>query len=300
MRCSVKQTDRFVSERLFPVCDLIVLQPDYKTQALIDSASQEGKTLISFCKTDYVLWFFEQCRKKIDTNYILITHNSDYPITSDIFFKKPSNVIKWYGQNIDYSHPILESIPIGSHVATWIGTEGKVDKAPYGTKHPDFVTIPETNQDKEYKNLAYMDFGIWTNTAHRKSVYDYFKDKKWVTSKECDTNPNDYKNSKNFVSVQQQCYNIYNHKFIISPLGNGYDCGRNWLAMYLGSIPVIPRHTNIQFYIDMPIVVYDHIDEITEDFLLRKYDEILASKFSLAKSKISYWSKRLLEDKNNN
>ena len=70
--------------------------------------------------------------------------------------------------------------------------------------------------------------------------------------------------------------------------------------MYLGSIPVIPRHTNIQFYIDMPIVVYDHIDEITEDFLLRKYDEILASKFSLAKSKISYWSKRLLEDKNNN
>ena len=49
----------------------------------------------------------------------------------------------------------------------------------------------------------------------------------------------------------------------------------------------------------MPIVTYKDMEEITEDFLLEKYDEITSKKASLNKSKISYWSKRLQSDKNN-
>ena len=299
MKCVVEQEDRFVSERLFSICDIVILSPDARAEEAIGLVSTPNKTLIAFCKTDYVLWFFKQCEKYQDTKYILITHNSDYPITTDIFLKKPSNVIRWYGQNIDHFHPILESIPIGSHVATWIGAKDKVDDAPYGTQHPDFVEIPETNKEKKHKNLVYMDFGIWTNTGHRKAVYGSLKDKPWVTAKECGASPNDYKSSKDYVSIREQCQNIYDHKFIISPLGNGHDCGRNWLSIYLGSIPVIPWHKNIQFYSGMPIVVYKDIEEVTEDFLLKKYDEITSKKLSLDKSKISYWSERLLSEKNN-
>ena len=293
MKCVVEQEDRFVSERLFPVCDFVILSPG-------EFKSSPGTTLIAFCKTDYITWFFNQCRKNLDTKYILVTHNSDYPVTRDLFFQKPPNIIKWYGQNIDHFHPILESIPIGSHIATWIGAMENVDRAPYGIQHPDFVSIPETNQEKKYKILAYMDFGIWTNSQHREEAYSFFKDKSWVTSKECGTSPSQYKNSKDFITIKQQCQNIYDHKFVISPLGNGYDCGRNWLSIYLGSIPVIPWHKNIQFYKDLPIVTYNNLEEVTEDFLLKKYKEIVSRETNLEKSKVSYWAQRFASDKNKN
>ena len=80
-------------------------------------------------------------------------------------------------------------------------------------------------------------------------------------------------------------------------MGNGYDCGRNWLSLYLGSIPVIPWHKNIEFYRDLPFVIYNDIEEITEEFLESKYDEIMSKGFDLDKAKISYWKKQFKEQK---
>lgn len=288
MKCTVEQRERIVSERFYDACDFVILGP----QSLFKSSP--GNILIGFCKTDYVGWFFDKCRENSDTKYVLVTHQSDYSITAEIFFRKPPNIIKWYGQNIDHFHPILESIPIGSHVSTWIGTREDADI----THHPDFVVMPETGVPKKHRNLAYMDFGIWTNHQHRKKVHDYFKNKDWVSSRECGLTQGQYKNSDNFVTIQQQCQNIYDHKFTISPLGNGVDCGRNWLALYLGSIPVIPWHQNIEFYKDLPLIVYRDLDEVTEGFLNSKYEEIAARPFNLDKATVSYWAARFKDHKN--
>jgi hypothetical protein len=285
--CTVPQNDRIVSERLYPTCDFIIMSPSDTF------LSEPGSVLVGYCKTDYVLWFFEQCKKHPETKYILITHQSDYPITDKLFFKKPRNVVKWYGQNIDYHHPILESIPIGSHVSTWIGTDKDADIK----HHPDYAVIPETNIEKKNKNLAYMNFGIWTNTKHRREVYDYFKDKPWVTSAPCDIDPSNYGASSQATTVAELCQEIYDHKFVISPIGNGYDCGRNWLALYLGSIPVIPWHKNMDFYRDMPFIVYRDIEEITEDFLEQKYKEVASRDYSLDKAKVSYWNDKIIKQK---
>ena len=83
---------------------------------------------------------------------------------------------------------------------------------------------------------------------------------------------------------------------MVSPLGNGVDCGRVWQAIYLGSIPIIPRHLNINFYLDLPILVYDDLSDITEDFLIDQYDKILNTS-SLDKSTMSYWARRFREEK---
>jgi len=287
MKCTVEQKDRIVSERFHSFCDFVILSPNNPFM------SAPGKTLIGYCKTDYIMWFFKKCQENPDTKYVLVTHQSDYPITAEIFYQKPHNIIKWYGQNIDHFHPILESIPIGSHVSTWIGTERDADI----THHPDFVVMSETGAEKKYKNLAYMDFGIWTNTAHRRKVYDFFKNKDWVTSRRCDIKLGQYKDSAESTTIAQQCQNIYDHKFIISPLGNGFDCGRYWLSLYLGSVPVIPWHKNIEFYMDLPIIVYRDIEEVTEEFLNKRYDEISSKEFNLDKAKVSYWVERFREHK---
>ena len=279
MKCTIPQRERIVSERFYDACDFKILNPHDTV------LGAPGNTLIGYCKTDYVLIFFQKCRQNPDTKYVLITHESDYGITPELFYQKPPNVIKWYGQNIEHFHPVLESIPIGSHVSTWIGTLKDADIK----DHPDFVVVPETGVPKLHTNLAYMDFGVWTNSTHRKSVYDYFKTKDWVTSKKCDADEKDYRNSTEFVTIAKQCKNIYDHKFVISPLGNGVDCGRNWLALYLGTIPVIPWHQNMEFYKELPFVVYHDIEEVTEEFLNNKYEEIMSSAPNLEKATVSYW-----------
>ena len=281
MKCVVDQKDRIVSERFYSACDFVVLKPGDTF------LSAPGKVLVGYCKTDCVTWFFNKCAQNLETKYVLITHESDHPITETIFLQKPRNITKWYGQNIDYFHPILESIPIGSHISTWIGTKEDADI----THHPDFSIISETGEEKKHTKLAYLDFGVWTNLAHRKKVYNFFKDKKWITRKSCDINLSEYKNSRNYISTQEQCQNIYDHKFVICPMGNGVDCGRNWLTLYLGSIPVIPWHKNIEFYRDLPIVIYQNLEEVTEDFLNKKYDEITSKDYNLDKAKVSYWAK---------
>ena len=281
MKCVVEQRERIVSERFHSACDFVILKPG---DVFLNSP---GEVLIGYCKTDYVWWFFNECAKNPETKYVLITHQSDYPITENIFLQKPPNIIKWYGQNIDYLDPILESVPIGSHISAWIGTREDADII----YHPDFIVMPETNEEKKHKNLAYMNFGIWTNSSHRKQVYDFFKDKSWVNDKRCGIDPSEYDSSEGFTSIREFCQDIYDHKFIISPLGNGVDCGRNWLSLYLGSIPVIPWHKNIEFYKDLPIVVYRDLEEVTEDFLNKKYDEIMSKDYNLDKTKVSYWIK---------
>ena len=39
--------------------------------------------------------------------------------------KKPTNIVKWYAENIDYSHNDLIPIPMGSLSTTWIGNNIK-------------------------------------------------------------------------------------------------------------------------------------------------------------------------------
>ena len=95
---------------------------------------------------------------------------------------------------------------------------------------------------------------------------------------------------------------MYNHKFVFSPLGGGVDCGRTWQALYLGTIPIVPRHTNIQYYEDLPILIYDSLDEINEEYLNEKWfeinDKLKNGFYNMNKLKLSYWVKKIKDIKN--
>ncbi len=67
-----------------------------------------------------------------------------------------------------------------------------------------------------------------------------------------------------------------NYKFVISPEGNGIDCHRHYEALVAGCIPIVERHEGIcKKYEGCPIVWTDDYSEITESYLLEKYDEMI-------------------------
>ena len=87
--------------------------------------------------------------------------------------------------------------------------------------------------------------------------------------------------------------NIYNHKFVICPEGNGIDTHRKWETLYLKSIPIEKRCINSSFYEDLPICLVNDWSEITEEFLNKEYNRISNSTWNLNKLDMFYWKNEI-------
>jgi len=251
--------------------------------------SSKENIITIYCKWDYLKRFFRICRK-ISKKIILISGCSDGAINKKLFESKPENIVKWYGENINYKHQNLISLPMGSLSTTWIGKEK--DKTEI-SNHKDFKLVMLNDSEPKIKNLCFMCFTLDTNRDHRKKVYDYFNDKDWVTNL-CREKTGNYLNDDIFME------NVYNHPFVISPFGNGIDCGRTWMTLQLGSIPILPYHIAFEDWEkNLPIILFRDITELTEEFLLKKLEEFKNKEYNYDYLKTSYWKKRWEEDKKN-
>lgn len=287
MKCTIEQNERIASYK--KCCD-------YAYKYSKGSIPYTGVNII-WCHTHDLVSLLNDIRF-FNAKYIIVSHASDYGITKNIIDILPNNVVKLFSQNVICKDPRVESIPIGSIGSTWIG------KDELATKHQDtgnycheFSLVPETGEEKKFENLVLLDFAIRTNPAARAPLYNHFKDYSWATAHVCDATFEQHSKTE-FHSMEKYFKCMYNHKFVISPLGNGVDCGRNWQALYLGTIPIIPRHTNIEYYEnDLPFLIFDDVNTLTEEFLNKKWEEMSTKKYNLEKATISYWCERFKEEK---
>ena len=94
--------------------------------------------------------------------------------------------------------------------------------------------------------------------------------------------------------TNSKCYDILSeYKFILSPPGAGIDCHRTWEALYSGTIPIIISSSINEIYTDMPVLIVNDWNEITEKLLKVKYNEIqqkLRNKeYNMDKLYFNYW-----------
>jgi hypothetical protein len=101
------------------------------------------------------------------------------------------------------------------------------------------------------------------------------------------------------------------NKFIISPEGNGIDCHRHYEAIMAGSIPIVEENEIIKKkYGNVPILYTKDYSEITEEYLIEKYNEIIKKDYDYnrmfitnieetlrekTKKRGNYWMMRLLK-----
>lgn len=81
--------------------------------------------------------------------------------------------------------------------------------------------------------------------------------------------------------------NIAKSKYVLSPHGHYPDCYRHYEAMYLSAIPITIRHPELYFLEDMPVLLLNSWDELTEELLISSYDTIINK--SREKLDINYW-----------
>jgi hypothetical protein len=302
MKLKVSQKELVCNLRYARCCDYIYAYTEWldngkkceiitNEKCINDIKNDKREYITLYCKTDpeYLNYIFKQCYD-INKKIILITGCSDIPITKNIYDRKPNNIIKWYGENINYDHTDLIPIPMGTLSGTWIGNK-KEESEIYN--HEKFKLVNVSNKEPEIINLAFMCFSIETNKNHREKVYNYFNNKNWVSNL-CFKKTGKYLNDDIFM------HNVYNHHFIISPFGNGIDCGRTWMALQLGCIPILPYHIGFkEFAKELPILLYNDISELTEDYLHNFLKNFQKNTYNYDLLKTSYWKKKFENNKLN-
>ncbi len=246
-------------------------------------------------------YFFKQIFPLIENSFFLITHNGDGSAPGEfVKFLNDPRIIMWFGQNCDVIHPKFFPIPIGIANSHW----------PHGD-----TRIFDTVLDSLEMNLSnkihklYVNFGLTTdiyrskhNTVpscydavpFRKKLYEQLREKSFVFIPAQNLMEHFQKPIKEFLIELSQ------YLFVLSPFGGGLDCLRTWEALLVGSIPIVYSSTLNPLYEDLPVIIVTSWDEITEEFLEMKYQEIKAKKYNKEKLFMNYWRDMIKEYKNFN
>jgi len=236
----------------------------------VDNSNQ-----IIFCKTDYIDDLFKDIENS-DNKHILITHNSDFVISEEIYRSKPKCIKKWYAENVFFSDKDLIPIPLGV-------------ERPDGMGYSSDMTVLDKvlNTDRNLKNIVYSCINIDNNPKYRLECDKFASEEMFVTRQEYG------------VPFDEFILNIYNHVFTLCPRGNGIDTHRLWETLYLGGIPVTERNVcteSFQIVGRLPILLVDNWDELNLNMLLNTIKKFSCTEFNSSYLKLSYWKDRIQKD----
>ena len=84
------------------------------------------------------------------------------------------------------------------------------------------------------------------------------------------------------------------YKFVVSPEGNGIDCHRHYEALMAGCIPIVEDTPYIRsLYENCPILYTSDYSEITPEYLVGKYNEMIDKEYNFSRLFISSYSPEL-------
>lgn len=170
---------------------------------------------------------------------------------------------KWYGTNMNFIHKKVDCIPLGLENTNW--------------KRVKTHLIEKHNKNKKNK-LLYLNFNTATHSSRTHNL-NKLLERGFTLNKKLPWD--DYIND------------LSQHKFCISPRGNGIDCHRHWECLYLGVIPIVEKSIVIDSIKELPLLIVDNYNEITTEYLNKKYDEMTKKNYCLEKLDINYWINKI-------
>jgi hypothetical protein len=218
--------------------------------------------------------------------FVVVTHNSDCFVTDGgvgfkdgrgnhwktEYFEIPDNVVKWYSSNVNTKHPKVQAIPTGLANEWWSPELHKRDKM-----------IAKWDEPRIYKNLIYMDHNTVQNPIERLHAYEVLENKPWVTAE------------REGLNFERFLDNVYNHKFVICPQGNGMGTHREWESLYMGTIPIMKTDLNNRFFQGLlPFWPVNDWDDITEELCHHKFRHIWATKWNEEMLTFTFWKNKIL------
>ncbi len=213
-----------------------------------------------FVKTDLVDYFKYNILPKIDFNFKLVTHNSDYGVREkDLDLLNNEKLIHWFGMNCHIKHAKLTPIPIGiANERYEFGNEELLSKI-------ISLKIPK-------KNKIYCNFDVKTN-PQRNEIKEILKFNSNIDIE--------------FERLNQKDYweKLASYNYVISPPGNGVDCHRIWESIYLNTIPICLKNICLDSFKNLPIIFVDDFNDISFSNINTKIEDL--------KYDFTYWENKI-------
>lgn len=242
---------------------------------------------IFFCKTDYLEKDFETI-SNIKNNVILISGNSDYAITDSIVDTAPKNIKMWYAQNALSNNNILQPIPIGLENELFSVRDGH--GVGWGQRVKEKKEIIRANNAKNIapKKLIYANFTIETNLQHRLLIKNSIQKIDHITWKDPRLSLSDFFND------------LYDHKMVLCPAGNGVDTHRLWETLYCNRVPITIKIGNLkiyELYEKLPIIILNTLEELLDkQNIIDRYIETINKKYDPSLLDPLRWKKIIYEN----
>lgn len=182
--------------------------------------------------------------------FVLVTHNSDIEIVEtplSLHIANHPKLIHWFGQNVCFSHPKIQPLPIGIANSKWEhGDLSVFDDLAKMQVQPPFCKTDE----------IYMCFNVNTSLQKR-SLCKSIIEKKGVP----------------FLAnlpPRENVLRLSRYKYCICPEGHGVDTHRLWEALYTHTVPIVVRSPFIQILqqnYNYPMIILDTWDDFDAETL---------------------------------
>jgi hypothetical protein len=104
------------------------------------------------------------------------------------------------------------------------------------------------------------------------------------------------KASKEKLSQVDYFAELQRHRFVVSPVGVGLDSHATWEALLAGTIPIVPHSPLDPLFEDLPVWLIDSWEEVTDEAVLRKSQEMRSRTYNWEKVFVDGWKKEVYGD----
>ena len=213
--------------------------------------NNEDKPLITKSERNQNIIFIEidMFSKKWVFNYAknfkkVIIHNGDECPDIKLIKELKKSKIHVFAANINYQDKYIYPIPQG--------IENAHHKKNGDLEYYNPISLSKSFEPK--KNILLTSFSVREYKLNPSSTEVR---KKYVKLLEKFNYKNDF-----FPNLKDYRKKLYASYFIICPPGNnGFDCHRNWEALYHKTIPVIEEKYSLFSHLDLPILVVKNLEE---------------------------------------
>jgi hypothetical protein len=173
-------------------------------------------------------------------------------------------LIKWFAQNVEFSHSKLEPLPIGLTNMQWgIKKMSELRAASFKYIKSKIVYANFSESTHPSRSMLLSTLGSIEGVTVSKPTLEY----------------------KNYVSE------LASHKFCICPRGNGIDTHRFWEAQYVDTIPILLREDWTSSYSGLPILLLDNWEELRSINFEEMYIKISCKFYSRKNLSLDFYKK---------
>lgn len=228
--------------------------------------------------------FVHELLPKIEVPFVLVSGDTDRTIPDDCHITcsqilESPFLIRWYCQNCTKTdNPKLVQLPIGMDFHTL--ARGNHAWGPKQTLEEQTRSVESLARlPVEKRTLCYANFQFLMHTRYawdrRSAIVEVPRELVYYEPRP--------------VPRMDSWANMIQHKYVISPHGNGLDCHRTWEALMLGCIPIVKTSPLDPMYEGLPVLIVNKWSDVTPELL----ESFVPVRTSTEKLTLDYWNARI-------